>query len=269
MNQQLDEIKEARDSHQQSLDSASKRRLSPYVKSDGTVFTPDEVRQVFAEKTQKMKDFIKMVSDVQDEIDLNTSEILSDNQLATLTYYQVAMKDWTKRGADIIKDLKDTLVNSNMIGILRKHIQRHREKLELETQVSEGLSHKDAKVRVEQTLRNLDVLESNLDQFLANNPEAIISMLANVESIDTTDKKGNVSTTNLKDIFLQTLNSAIETDAMLSDNEKAEAKTNVEDLGRMIDSLKERNQIFKDALANPGNIEKRQAAIDSKHISRK
>ena len=269
LNQQLEEVKEARDSHQQSLDSIPKKRVSPYVKPDGTVFTPDEVRQAFAEKTKKMKDFIKMVSDVQDEIDLSTSEILSDNQLATLTYYQVAKNDWINRGANIIKDLKDTLVNSNMTDILRKHIHRHREQFELEAQASGGFSHEEAQARVEQTLKNLDTLDSNLSQFLENNPEALISMLTNVDSISTTDKEGNVSTTNLKDIFLQTLNSAIETDPLLSDNEKAEAKTNVEDLGKMIDSLKEKNQIFKDALANPGNIERRQAAIDSKHLNRK
>ena len=269
LNQQLEEVKEARDSHQQALDSIPKKRVSPYVKPDGTVFTPDEVRQAFAEKTKKMKDFIKMVSDVQDEIDLSTSEILSDNQLATLTYYQVAKNDWINRGANIIKDLKDTLVNSNMTDILRKHIHRHREQFELEAQASGGFSHEEAQARVEQTLKNLDTLDSNLSQFLENNPEALISMLTNVDSISTTDKEGNVSTTNLKDIFLQTLNNAIETDPLLSDNEKAEAKTNVEDLGKMIDSLKEKNQIFKDALANPGNIERRQAAIDSKHLNRK
>lgn len=269
LNQQLEEVKEARDSHQQALDSIPKRRVSPYVKPDGTVFTPDEVRQAFAEKTKKMKDFVKMVSDVQDEIDLSTSEILSDNQLATLTYYQVATKDWINRGANIITDLKDTLVNSNMVDILRKHIHRHREQLELETQAHGGFSHEEAQARIEQTLKNLDTLDSNLGQFLETNPEALISMLANVENISTTDEEGNVSTTNLKEIFLQTLNNAIETDPLLSDNEKAEAKTNVEDLGKMIDSLREKNQIFKDALANPGNIERRQAAIDSKHLNRK
>lgn len=269
LNQQLEEVKEARDSHQQALDSIPKKRVSPYVKPDGTVFTPDEVRQAFADKTKKMKDFIKMVSDVQDEIDLSTSEILSDNQLATLTYYQVAKNDWINRGANIIKDLKDTLVNSNMTDILRKHIHRHREQFELEAQASGGFSHEEAQARVEQTLKNLDTLDSNLSQFLENNPEALISMLTNVDNISTTDKEGNVSTTNLKDIFLQTLNNAIETDPILSDNEKAEAKTNVEDLGKMIDSLKEKNQIFKDALANPGNIERRQAAIDSKYLNRK
>ena len=47
--------------------------------------------------------------DIKDQIDINTHEILSDDQLSELTWLKSQVDDWSQRSTDIAKEIKPTL----------------------------------------------------------------------------------------------------------------------------------------------------------------
>jgi len=71
--------------------------ISPYFKPDGTYMTADEIRADIKKRADRIMDIINDISEVQEEIDKQTGDVYSDEQLTTLTWYSVMMRDWAKR----------------------------------------------------------------------------------------------------------------------------------------------------------------------------
>ena len=70
------------------------------------MMSADEIKEDIQKRAKKINQIIDDISEAQDEIDNTTGGAYTDEQLTTLTWYKVRMKDWERRAAAMSGNLK-------------------------------------------------------------------------------------------------------------------------------------------------------------------
>lgn len=242
------------------LDQSDVKEWSPYIHEDGTEFTTDEIRESLSKRSNKAKALIKEISEVQDQLDTATSEALTDEQLATMTYLEIAKRDWAKRGGEIVDTLKKELRDSGVFGTLANNIAENLEQLE---KFTEGNVPKKVKEEATNAIKNLTTLKENLNNLLTN-PEYLIPYLAHSLESEVTDKDGKKSKVDNKDAILSALKAAIESNPMYGEDTKKLRLQDIEDLGKIVDSYREYDKKLTEFMTTPSKVEQQHRKADNK-----
>ena len=227
------------------------KEQSPYIHEDGTAFTTDEIRQDLNKRSEKAKALIDEISKVQDQLDLATSEALTDEQLATMTYLEIAKRDWSKRGAEIVNTLKSELQDSNIFNTLVSNLQQNLDSLE---KLTEGKLPKEIREKTENAINNLTILKDNIGKLLAQ-PELLIPYLAYNMETEVTDKDGKKVKSDAKDSILKALKTAVDSNPLYGEQDKKLRNQDIDDLEKIVDSYREYDNKLKEYMTQPSKIE--------------
>lgn len=93
----IDNIEKTIEDIDVELSNKKSTTVSPYLNEDGELKTTQEVLEDLNKRKSKYKKIIEEVTDNMDSIDAATEETLTNDQLKTLTWYKVMMKDWQER----------------------------------------------------------------------------------------------------------------------------------------------------------------------------
>ena len=93
----IDNIEKTIEDIDVELSNKKSTTVSPYLNEDGELKTTQEVLEDLNKRKSKYKKIIEEVTGNMDSIDAATEETLTNDQLKTLTWYKVMMKDWQER----------------------------------------------------------------------------------------------------------------------------------------------------------------------------
>lgn len=93
----IDNIEKTIEDIDAELSNKKSTTVSPYLNEDGELKTTQEVLEDLNKRKSKYKKIIGEVTGNMDSIDAATEETLTNDQLKTLTWYKVMMKDWQER----------------------------------------------------------------------------------------------------------------------------------------------------------------------------
>lgn len=93
----IDNIEKTIEDIDVELSNKKSTTVSPYLNEDGELKTTQEVLEDLNKRKSKYKKIIEEVTGNMDSIDAATEETLANDQLKTLTWYKVMMKDWQER----------------------------------------------------------------------------------------------------------------------------------------------------------------------------
>lgn len=253
------------------LDRSNPKKISDFVHEDGTPYTVKEVKEALGDRSERARQMIKSISRIQDKIDSDTNNIFTDEQLATLSYYQVAIEDWINRSTDILKNLKQELGDERIFNVLQDAIKQEigSEKSLIKNLMREKeISKEEAIALARRSIKNYEILKENLDTIFER-PETFITFVARNKEIlsDADDGSDIMKVIDLKKWFMEQLNMAIDNSFILTEEQKNSRKKDVEDLGKMVDSIRDRDKIFTEAINNPHSIDQRRSSIESRNAA--
>jgi hypothetical protein len=257
----LEEMEKEISSARQALENAKVRESNPYIHTDGTIFTDDEIREELGKKVEKSRKLVKDISDTQDKLDIATSEVLTDEQLATMTYLEVAKRDWEARGGEIMQSLYREFEESGIIDSIAKRMEANINK------IKERFGEKAIPKKFQQAIKSIENLRDNLHKILAK-PEKFVPYLVQNLEIEAKDVNGNDITVDSKDTLLSSLKAAIEMNTMYSEADKEARLQDIEDLSKIVDSYREYDNKLAEFMKNPGKIEVQHRAADEEAIKK-
>ena len=263
------------------VNNSSSLEFSPYKKSDGTWMSDDEIKQDITERVTNIHRIINEISKAQDEIDVASGETYTDEQLTTLTWYKVMMRDWANRAQDISEGLKE-FVN---LASTDPRVQDVIDTYQYATEHPEdfGITSEQAKVLFGGTLSGVrsyqsmaawaqkalqDVLEGKegagimLAQILAQDK---VQELKDSEGKPILDEEGNPIKQNLGEILKNTLLDLVEADNMRSSDQKVPIKQAIEDLSEIGKGYKQYNKLLEEYRNKPEKIEEVHRKIEERN----
>lgn len=112
------------------LSNKKSTTVSPYLNEDGELKTTQEVLEDLNKRKSKYKKIIGEVTGNMDSIDAATEETLTNDQLKTLTWYKVMMKDWQERANSMatsmsrfIRDFLNDNISKEQLAKLDKELE--------------------------------------------------------------------------------------------------------------------------------------------------
>lgn len=243
------------------IEDAQARLSSPYIHKDGTRFTVDEMREALGKKSDRAMSMIDDILRIQDDLDNSTGDVLSDEALATLTYYEVAMKDWAERGDNIINDLVNELRGTGLVDSVTSFMSKQIDELQKHLGNSPEVQEEIDKWK--KIIEGQHNLESNVKNILSIGTN-LISFMAEVEDIVLKDKEGKEVKVKAKDWVINSLKDAINSNFLYTPELKESRLNDLEDLSKIVDSYKERKKLFEEAIKDSNKIEQAHRNSDKK-----
>lgn len=126
----IDNIEKTIENIDVELSNKKSTTVSPYLNEDGELKTTQEVLEDLNKRKSKYKKIIGEVTGNMDSIDAATEETLTNDQLKTLTWYKVMMKDWQERANSMatsmsrfIRDFLNDNVSKEQLAKLDKELE--------------------------------------------------------------------------------------------------------------------------------------------------
>lgn len=126
----IDNIEKTIEDIDVELSNKKSTTVSPYLNEDGELKTTQEVLEDLNKRKSKYKKIIGEVTGNMDSIDAATEETLTNDQLKTLTWYKVMMKDWQERANSMatsmsrfIRDFLNDNVSKEQLAKLDKELE--------------------------------------------------------------------------------------------------------------------------------------------------
>ena len=126
----IDNIEKTIENIDVELSNKKSTTVSPYLNEDGELKTTQEVLEDLNKRKSKYKKIIEEVTGNMDSIDAATEETLTNDQLKTLTWYKVMMKDWQERANSMatsmsrfIRDFLNDNVSKEQLAKLDKELE--------------------------------------------------------------------------------------------------------------------------------------------------
>ncbi len=226
--------------------------VSPYMHQDGSAFTAEEVKQDINKRIDNFDKIIKLITDSQDEIDAATSEVLTNEQIDTLTWYRVMMKDWEDRSQQMTTKYKELFTQLASRPEFRKALEAIKS---IESILKEaGIDQNAAEIhfggRLE-SLRNVSTYNDILEQILqAVNLGGLnfAYLLSSSEKLEGTDK-------TLGEIITEQFEFLINSDETKSKDFKQTVINTLKDLKAIGNSHRKYNELLDEYLKNPKGID--------------
>lgn len=238
------------------------KSIFPFMKQDGTKMTNEEIKQDFLKRTQHFKTILNTINEASNAIDYATSEVLTDEQLDTLTWYQVMMKDWSQRADSITTSYQQVLTDLLQDPTLVSALQAIEDIEDVVRQFGEKAKIQlggryEALMRVKQ----LGDLYENLKKVISERDGIGLGVLLNSEEA-AKDKEGKPITLEdgkeltIGEVVRNQLQYVISQYKGLSEDAKIQLQKALGDVQAMGKSFLKYNTLYAEYLANPEKIDK-------------
>lgn len=260
---QIDSLNQQIDNYESRINDSKARLKSPYIKSDGTMMSKDEIKEELQERAKRVNDIIDNIADAQDEIDNATGQAFTDEQLTTLTWYKVMMRDWAKRSGEMGNNLKNFVRNAINDPAFKQSIETidnllnfNKEHQILSEEQAESYGGKI--LATKKYLKGAQSVMDILQKIASENPDygvALAQMLANDKKIKVGEGE-NVEEVAVGQYLQDALKSIIDSNLRFTDDQKAPLFKDIEDLKRIGESYTKYNELLEEYLKNPEKIDK-------------
>lgn len=126
----IDNIEKTIEDIDVELSNKKSTTVSPYLNEDGELKTTQEVLEDLNKRKSKYKKIIGEVTGNMDSIDAATEETLTNDQLKTLTWYKVMMKDWQERANSMATSMSRFIRDSLNDNVSKEQLAKLDEELE-------------------------------------------------------------------------------------------------------------------------------------------
>lgn len=96
---------------QQELNNPKQYSVGAFVDKNGNKKTIEEARQQIQKNAKDSIDLINNYAKFKDNLDIRTNELLTDDQLSTMTYLGLKSQDWKDRNQDMYKNIQPIISN--------------------------------------------------------------------------------------------------------------------------------------------------------------
>lgn len=236
--------------------------ISPFMHPDGTEFTTEEIKEDINKRIQHFDKIIKAIKEARYNLDYATSEILTDEQLDTLTWYDVMMKDWSDRSNQIVTSFREVLTDLVNDPAFKEAISAAEEIEELLSEAGEEAKVQfGGRIDLVEKLKNKKKLYDVLIEHLTNGKGIGISLLLASKEAVKDDKGEEVKTKDGKplttgELLKQHLLTALESYKDLSESSKSQLEKAIIDLQRIGESYNRHNSLLQEFLSSPEKIDK-------------
>lgn len=232
-----------------TLEDGSK--VGPFVDKNGNpMYATPEGKQEMIEKLQQnhdeMTNTINNYLKIKDELDIKTSQQLSDDQLEELTWMKSQIGNWAERATAMSGEVKSAI--GNVIGNLDSLLRFNQQVKDFE-----GQSHADLTDRYKQADKNVRVIEGAINTLnmvrgqddkvlahtLATNPKFVGGLINEINEVDET---------------------------VLSADEKEDIITKLNDIVKLGNASKTYNAKLKEYLENPQKQAEDHARADEQAV---
>lgn len=227
--------------------------ISPYIKEDGTPFSAEEVKEDIDKRIQNFQKILDTITLAQEEIDNATSEVLTNEQLDTLTWYRVMMKDWEERSKGITDRYKEIINTLAADPDLKKIIDTINDVDDILKEAK--ITSSEAKVQlggVYTDLKKVKQYQETLQQLQEALSKGGI-VLAQLLSLET--KMPNTELT-LGEIISKQLKSVVQKKTGKSEDSVNSIIKDLSDLKSIGQSYRKYNELLSEYLNNPEKIDK-------------
>lgn len=241
----------------QLLNDLKAKEVSPYMKEDGSVMSDSEVLAELKERSKKISTVIETVTKAMDSIDKSTEDTLTNDQLKTLTWYKVMMTDWRSRANDIGLNLKDYinyLDNPELKAAMEK-VATEIENSPKDRELYGGLL---ASTRMFYSiLENLNTTLEKLGDKDSDGGLKLALALNDDSELEFVDKEGKKTgkKQSVSDYLMEKLKISLSSSTLITDDEKRNALTMLEDLKKIGEGYNTYNKLLKEYMTNPEKID--------------
>lgn len=178
---------------QEEINNPKQYNIGPFVDEKGNKKSTEEVRQKLKENTDQILKTIDFYTKFKDDLDIRTNEVLTDDQLSTLTYLGTKSNDWRERNTDMFEVLKPLIANVEGIEEIKNGIElgqklkdsnfRENVNTHIDNNAENALDAKALKSMINDIVKTSDgVLAFNkkLEEYLSN-PQKITEQTQNVD----------------------------------------------------------------------------------------
>lgn len=171
---------------QEEVNNPKKYYVGPFVNKNGNKKTVDEARKKLKENADQVIRTINSYVKFKDNLDVRTNQVLTDDQLSTLTYLGVKSDDWRNRNSAMFDGIEPFITNIESLEGVKDGIElgqrltknpslKENLKTHIDATVANALDARVLKQFVDDIVKTSDgVLDFNrkLDEYL-NNPQKI------------------------------------------------------------------------------------------------
>ena len=179
---------------QEEINNPKQYNIGPFVDEKGNKKSTEEVRQKLKENADQVLKTIDFYTKFKDNLDIRTNEVLTDEQLSTLTYLGTKSDDWRNRNTLMFNDVKPFIADMEGLEGVKDGIElgqrltknpslRENLKTHIDTTVANALDARVLKQFVDDIVKTSNgVLAFNkkLDEYL-NNPQKITEQTQRVD----------------------------------------------------------------------------------------
>ena len=238
------------------------KSIFPFMKQDGTEMTNEEIKQDFLKRTQHFKTILNTINEASNAIDYATSEVLTDEQLDTLTWYQVMMKDWSQRADSITTSYQQVLTDLLQDPTLVSALQAIEDIEDVVRQFGEKAKIQlGGRYEALMKVKQLGDLYENLKKVISERDGIGLGVLLNSEEA-AKDKEGKPITLEdgkeltIGEVVRNQLQYVISQYKGLSEDAKIQLQKALDDVQSMGKSFLKYNTLYAEYLANPEKIDK-------------
>ena len=221
--------------------------IGPFIDEKGNKKSTEEAKQKLKENADQVLKTIDFYTKFKDDLDIRTNEVLTDDQLSTLTYLGTKSNDWRTRNANMfniitpfITDIEglEGVNNGIELGQILSKDSELKESLKtsIEAKSQDALQAKTLNTIVDDIIKTSDgVLDFNkkLDEYL-NNPQKITEQHQKVDEQrvqeqilkDKQDKQNEINNLSTFGAVEQHKINNLDEDANLKDQELYENSSN-------------------------------------------
>ena len=187
---------------QEEINNPKQYNVGPFVDEKGNKKSTEEVRQKLKENADQVLKTIDFYTKFKDNLDIRTNEVLTDEQLSTLTYLGTKSDDWRNRNSAMFDGIEPFITNMEGLEGVKDGIElgqrltknsslRENLKTRIDTNVANALDARVLKQFVDDIVKTSNgVLAFNkkLDEYL-NNPQKITEQTQRVDQQRTEEQE--------------------------------------------------------------------------------
>ena len=194
--------KQRLDQLQEEINNPKQYNVGPFVDENGNKKPVEEVRKKLKENADQVLKTIDFYTKFKDNLDIRTNEVLTDEQLSTLTYLGTKSDDWRNRNSAMFDGIEPFITNMEGLEGVKDGIDlgqrltknpslRENLKTRIDTTVANALDARVLKQFVDDIVKTSSgVLAFNkkLDEYL-NNPQKITEQTQRVDQQRTEEQE--------------------------------------------------------------------------------
>ena len=246
--------------NQRAIDIAGIYTESPYIHDNGTEYTLEEIKETVQKQRERFGQILDTYKEAKTEIDEATSGALTNDQLGTLTWYNVMSADWGNRAdkiVDVYKKALTDLINSPKLNDMLKNYDEILKGLE-----SVGIDPKTFKIQFGGRMDSLEfhkAMKSAAENLLEelNKGGRYFAQLLAFPAVKT-----EMGTIDLGKSYTENLIAALSASQTFTGVEAEKMVKAIKDLRSIGEGLRKYNELLDKYLGNPDELDTDKAKLE-------